>query len=340
MLSVAEALELVLTNTGRRPATRVRVAEAIGLVLAEDVASDVDSPPHDKAMVDGYAVQAVDLAAGCADLLMLEEVTAGAVPTRTVARGSCTRIMTGAPLPAGADAVVMIERSELLDGQHAFESATVSSLGRTLCRAATRCAREKSFCRPAKRFAPPRSACWPKSAAANWRSIRPPPWQFFRPATSWSMRNSGRRRDKFATATARCLPRPLAARARRPSSWESHATTQQSCAEDRTRDVGGCARALGRRIGGRARPRAQRACRPRRRAGVSQGQPETGQAVVVRDQSSKVQGPRSKVFSLRPWTLDFGPWTYLGFRRSRQPGQQPCLLRVVCTPGDRQADRS
>jgi molybdopterin molybdotransferase len=118
MLSIAEALELVLANTDRKPATRVGAAEALGLSLAEDVASDIDSPPHDKAMVDGYAVQAADLASGSADLSILEEVTAGAEPTKTVARGSCTRIMTGAPLPAGADAVVMIERSQLLDAQH------------------------------------------------------------------------------------------------------------------------------------------------------------------------------------------------------------------------------
>jgi molybdopterin molybdotransferase len=116
MLSISEALSKVLTTTGRMAPAHVPLAEALGLALAEDIASDIDSPPHDKATVDGYAVVAADLDSGSAELSILEEVTAGAVPTLTVSRGNCTRIMTGAPVPAGADAVVMVERTELLPG--------------------------------------------------------------------------------------------------------------------------------------------------------------------------------------------------------------------------------
>jgi molybdopterin molybdotransferase len=116
MLSISEALTKVLATTGRMAPVRVRLADALGLALAEDVASDIDSPPHDKATVDGYAVVAADLDSGSAELAVLEEVTAGAVPTLAVSRGHCTRIMTGAPVPAGADAVVMVERSDLLPG--------------------------------------------------------------------------------------------------------------------------------------------------------------------------------------------------------------------------------
>jgi molybdopterin molybdotransferase len=116
MLSVEEALEQVLGHAHARPVGVCAVREARGLVLAEDVVSDVDSPPHDKSVVDGYAVRAADLPEGEAELDVLEEVTAGAVPTREVTRGSATRIMTGAPIPAGADAVVMIEHSRLLPG--------------------------------------------------------------------------------------------------------------------------------------------------------------------------------------------------------------------------------
>ncbi|HTQ40471.1 MAG TPA: gephyrin-like molybdotransferase Glp [Pirellulales bacterium] len=111
MLSVAEALSFVLENARPKPPGEVPLAEASGLVLAEDVTSDIDSPPHDKSMVDGYAVLAADLADGRAKLSVLEEVTAGAVPTRKIIPGCCTRIMTGAPLPEGADAVVMVERT-------------------------------------------------------------------------------------------------------------------------------------------------------------------------------------------------------------------------------------
>ena len=113
MLTVAKALQQVLEQA--RPLAPVTLArdETLGLVLAEEVTSDIDSPPHDKSIVDGYAICASDLSSGKAELTLLEEVTAGMVPTQEVRLGTTTRIMTGAPLPAGADAVVMIERSEL-----------------------------------------------------------------------------------------------------------------------------------------------------------------------------------------------------------------------------------
>lgn len=113
MITVDQALSLVLEHARPQPPVAVPVVDAAGLILAEDVASDIDSPPHDKAMVDGYAVVAADLSNGQAELAILEEVTAGAVPTLPVAIGHATRIMTGAPVPDGADAVVMIERTEL-----------------------------------------------------------------------------------------------------------------------------------------------------------------------------------------------------------------------------------
>ncbi|HUY92720.1 MAG TPA: gephyrin-like molybdotransferase Glp [Pirellulales bacterium] len=113
MLSVDEALARIEEVARPKTATRMPMAECLGLVLAEDVASDVDSPPHDKSIVDGYAVTAADLAGGEACLTVLEEVVAGKLPTRRVERGTATRIMTGAPLPEGAEAVVMVEQTEL-----------------------------------------------------------------------------------------------------------------------------------------------------------------------------------------------------------------------------------
>jgi molybdopterin molybdotransferase len=110
MFSVAEALELVLGECRPLAPVEMPAIEAVDLTLAEEVASDIDSPPHDKSMVDGYAIRAADLVAGRADFEVVEEVTAGAVPAREIAAGQATRIMTGAPIPAGADAVVMIER--------------------------------------------------------------------------------------------------------------------------------------------------------------------------------------------------------------------------------------
>lgn len=112
MLSVDEALEIVLNRVRPAAPRAVPLAEALGCVLAEVVTSDVDSPPHDKSIVDGFAVRSDDLAAGRRELRVIEEVTAGRVPQRFVTSGTATRIMTGAPLPDGADAVVMVEQTQ------------------------------------------------------------------------------------------------------------------------------------------------------------------------------------------------------------------------------------
>jgi molybdopterin molybdotransferase len=127
MLSVDEALQAVLARVRPKPPVVRPLVHALGLVLAEDVASDVDSPPHDKSLVDGYAVVAADMADGLAELDVLEEVPAGAVPTRAVVPGNSTRIMTGAPLPEGADAVVMIEHSQPLGPGEQFSRVRITS---------------------------------------------------------------------------------------------------------------------------------------------------------------------------------------------------------------------
>jgi molybdopterin molybdotransferase len=111
MISIGEARAHILERTWKNAPATVPVAEAVGLVLAEPVTSDVDSPPHDKSLVDGYAVRAADIARRGVELDVLELIVAGQVPTQSVRAGTATQIMTGAPLPAGADAVVMVEHT-------------------------------------------------------------------------------------------------------------------------------------------------------------------------------------------------------------------------------------
>jgi molybdopterin molybdotransferase len=116
MLRVADAQSIVLQHVRPLPPeTALLASGALGHVLAEDVASDLDVPPHDKAMMDGYAVRSADLSEGRAVLQVIEEITAGQTPRQTVGTGQAARIMTGAPLPAGADAVVMVERTRMRD---------------------------------------------------------------------------------------------------------------------------------------------------------------------------------------------------------------------------------
>jgi molybdopterin molybdotransferase len=117
MLSVAEAQTVILKHAQPLPAETVLLSPAaLGLVLAENVASDLDMPPHDKALMDGFAVRTADLLEGRGVLEVIEQVTAGQTPTRSLGPEQATRIMTGAPIPSGADAVVMVERTRQQDG--------------------------------------------------------------------------------------------------------------------------------------------------------------------------------------------------------------------------------
>ncbi len=112
MLTIEEALKLVIDNARELPLRRVPLVEATGLVLAEDVTSDVNSPPYDKAMMDGYAVRSADRGA---ERRVLEEIAAGDVPRFALTPGTASRIMTGAPIPEGADAVIQIELTTMVD---------------------------------------------------------------------------------------------------------------------------------------------------------------------------------------------------------------------------------
>jgi len=106
----------------------VVATEAVGLVLADAVSAGEDVPPFANSAVDGYAVVAGDTAAPPADLTVVGELAAGAPPpAMPITSGQTIRIMTGAPMPAGADAVVMVEDSELLDRDTVRLRATVTA---------------------------------------------------------------------------------------------------------------------------------------------------------------------------------------------------------------------
>ena len=114
MLSVDQAIEAILARCHPLPARSTPLSEALGQVLAEPIFADIDLPPFDKALMDGYAVRSTDLADSVERRFrIVEEITAGRLPTLPVLENEATRIMTGAPLPSGADAVVMVERSRM-----------------------------------------------------------------------------------------------------------------------------------------------------------------------------------------------------------------------------------
>lgn len=108
MITVEEAHRLLLSDVPDPEPVTVSLARAVGLVSADDVDSDIDLPPFDKSMMDGYAVIADD----ATELDVVEEIPAGRFPEREVLPGTCSKIMTGAPLPPGADAVQQVEKTE------------------------------------------------------------------------------------------------------------------------------------------------------------------------------------------------------------------------------------
>lgn len=113
MLEVSAALDIVLEHAQPLVPESAALSPAIlGRVVAENVTSDLDSPPYAKSIMDGYAVRSVETAEGAA-LKVIEEVAAGRVPTRVVGKGEATRVMTGAPIPDGADAVIPHEETDL-----------------------------------------------------------------------------------------------------------------------------------------------------------------------------------------------------------------------------------
>ncbi|MBI4672460.1 MAG: molybdopterin molybdotransferase MoeA [Chloroflexi bacterium] len=115
MISVEEARAYILKHFHPLETERVELLEALDRVLAEDIVSDINVPPHDNSAMDGYAVCAEDIAGASLQnpirLRVLADLGAGYVPNTTVEPGSAIRIMTGAVIPPGADTVVRFEET-------------------------------------------------------------------------------------------------------------------------------------------------------------------------------------------------------------------------------------
>ncbi len=115
MISVAEAIAAVSSGFTLLSTERIGVADALGRVLTEDVCARLDSPFADVSAMDGYAVRTVDVANAPATLTRIGESAAGAAFDGTLEARQCVRIFTGAPVPAGADAIV-IQEDTTVDG--------------------------------------------------------------------------------------------------------------------------------------------------------------------------------------------------------------------------------
>ncbi len=111
-LSVDEALERVLSRVTALPVREVELGEALGLVLGEDVHATNDVPAFANSAMDGFAVRAADVATVPARLTVVSHIGAGTLSEREIRAGEAARIMTGAPMPPGADTIVRIEDTD------------------------------------------------------------------------------------------------------------------------------------------------------------------------------------------------------------------------------------
>src|SRR5947209_5682325 len=123
MMSVEEALARILAEIQALPTTQVPLSEALGLVLAQDIVAQEDIPPFSNSAMDGFALLSKDSqprAGQPARLRVTGGVAAGYVADHAVTEGTAMRIMTGAPVPPGADSVIQVELTRSDDPQSAW----------------------------------------------------------------------------------------------------------------------------------------------------------------------------------------------------------------------------
>ena len=132
MISVDTAVKIVTDVIEPLPAKTVPFESALGLCLAQDVRSDIDMPPFDRSAMDGYAVIAEDTVRAPIELTVIEDIAAGYMPTIKVMCGQASKIMTGAAVPEGADAVVKVEETEDLSANNRVKILRAIDRGRNI----------------------------------------------------------------------------------------------------------------------------------------------------------------------------------------------------------------
>jgi molybdopterin molybdotransferase len=142
LLSVDEAIAIIDAVPVRPRVVEAGLSDAVGQYLGRAISADRDYPPFDKSLMDGFAVRCSDTAGGQAELKIVGEVLAGMEAGGTLEAGKAMGIMTGAPLPAGADGVVPIEDAGVRGDQVVIRVAAVA--GRFVTRRGSDCSRGKA----------------------------------------------------------------------------------------------------------------------------------------------------------------------------------------------------
>ncbi|HEY0072877.1 MAG TPA: gephyrin-like molybdotransferase Glp [Abditibacteriaceae bacterium] len=165
-----QARRIVLDNVELLPPETIVHAQVLGRILAQEIISNVELPPFDNSAMDGYAVRADDMQNAGENtpikLRVVETIAAGNFPQKEISSGLCARIMTGAPLPVGADAVVM--REDTRESQSEVEILTSVPRGTNIRRAGSDVARGETVLRAGTLI---RAAEWGMLASLDQENI-------------------------------------------------------------------------------------------------------------------------------------------------------------------------
>lgn len=138
MLTVNQAWDRIDDSVRPKSPVRLGLSESLGCVLAEEIIGTADSPPFDKSMMDGYAVHAEDVQGSETVLPVVGDLFAGQVWSTSLPRGSALRIMTGAPIPSGATAVVPVEWTQTVgEGSVQIQPSSSVRVGLNILRQGT-----------------------------------------------------------------------------------------------------------------------------------------------------------------------------------------------------------
>ena len=122
MISVEQAKSTISNSCKINAIIRVDLLSAVGFILAEDVIAKINIPSFNNSAMDGYAIQHQDIEDGKREFNILEEIKAGDQPKSKIGSGECTPIYTGAPIPKGADCIIMVEKTTIINGKMIVEN--------------------------------------------------------------------------------------------------------------------------------------------------------------------------------------------------------------------------
>jgi molybdopterin molybdotransferase len=174
LMTVEQAMAILDATAVARRVERIPLAQGLGLFLAEDLRNDRDAPPFDKSLMDGYAVRARDIAAVPRELAVVDRIAAGGAATSPLSQGQAMAIMTGAPIPPGADAVVPVEQTQAIPGSNRIVVLQTVSPGRFIAARASDSAAHSLVLKSGTRLGPAQIAVAAAIGAVNVPVFAPP----------------------------------------------------------------------------------------------------------------------------------------------------------------------